>query len=119
MEVESQNRRYRDMLFRVDKAFLEEEKKKEVLKETICVEHQDYYYRDTLHKECEEKLKAEIANLRDKVGDFGLHNNYLDSKVYKLEDALERKKVSLRSHLDKEKRYNFRKMMVDNRYNML
>ena len=39
MEVESQNHRYRDMLFQGDEAFLEEEKKNEVLKETIHMEH--------------------------------------------------------------------------------
>jgi hypothetical protein len=38
MEVEWQNCHYQDMLFQADKAFLEEEKKKEVLKETIRVE---------------------------------------------------------------------------------
>ena len=32
---------------------------------------------------------------------------------------MEHKKVSLRSHLNKEKRYSFRKMMMENRYNML
>ena len=32
---------------------------------------------------------------------------------------MERKKVSLRSHMNKEKRYSFRKMMMENRYNML
>ena len=37
MEVESKNHRYRDMMFWVNEAFLEEEKK-EVLKETIHVE---------------------------------------------------------------------------------
>jgi hypothetical protein len=37
MEVESQNHHYRDMLFRANEAFLEEEKK-EVLKKTIHVE---------------------------------------------------------------------------------
>jgi hypothetical protein len=47
-----------------------EEEKKEVLKETICVERQDYY-REALHKEEVGKLKAKIADLRDKVGDFG------------------------------------------------
>jgi hypothetical protein len=59
------------------------------------------------------KLKAKIADLRDKAGDFGLCNDYLDYKVYELEDALKRKKVSLRNHIEKEKRYSFRKMMLE------
>jgi hypothetical protein len=65
------------------------------------------------------KLKVKIADLRDKVGDFGLRNDYLDCKVYELEDALEHKKVSSRSHIENEKRYSFRKMMLENHYNML
>jgi hypothetical protein len=39
--------------------------------------------------------------------------------VYELEDALERKKVSLMSHIEKEKMYNVKKMMLENRCNML
>ena len=58
------------------------------------------------------KLKLEIIDLKDKAGDFGLHNDYLDYKVYELEDALKNKKVSLRSHIKKEKRYSFKKMML-------
>jgi hypothetical protein len=96
-----------------------EEEKKEILKETIHMEHQAYYYREALHKEEVGKLKAEIADLRDKTGDFGLHNDYLGYKVYEPEDVLKRKKVSLRSHIEKEKGYNFRKMVLENRYNML
>ena len=63
-------------------------------------------------------MKVEIEDLMDKVRDFRLLNDYLECKVYALEDALEHK-VSLRSHLDKEKRYSFRKMMLENRCNML
>ena len=74
---------------------------------------------EAYYKVCESKLKAEIADLRDKSGDFGLRNDYLDYKVYELEDALEHKKVSLRSHIEKEKRYSFRKMMLESRCNML
>jgi hypothetical protein len=62
---------------------------------------------------------VEIVDLRDKARDFGLRNDYLDCKVYELEDALERKKVSLMSHIEKEKMYNVKKMMLENRCNML
>ena len=65
------------------------------------------------------KLKVKIVDLKDKARDFGLCNDYLDCKVYELEDAHERKKVSLRSHIKKEKRYSFRKMMLESRCNML
>ena len=39
--------------------------------------------------------------------------------MYELEDTLKRKKVSLRSHIKKKKRYSFRKMMLVSRWNML
>ena len=61
----------------------------------------------------------EIVDLKDKARDFGLHNDYLDYKVYELEDALKGKKVSPRSHVEKEKRYGFRNMMLESRCNML
>ena len=43
-------------------------------------------------KKREEKLKKEIVDLRDKVGDFGFRIDYLDCKVFKLEDTLEHKR---------------------------
>ena len=119
MEVESQNYRYRDMLFQADEAFLEEEKKKEVLKETIHVEREGYDRMEVYYKACESKLKEEITDMRDKARDFGLRNDYLDYKVYGLEDALEHKKRCLRDHTKREKRYGFRKMMLESRCNML
>ena len=39
--------------------------------------------------------------------------------MLKLKDAHERKKISLRKHLDKEKRFGFHKMMMANRCNMV
>ena len=79
-----------------------EEEKKELLKETIGMEHQGYDCMEAYYKARESKLKEEIIDLRDKARDFGLRNDYLDYKVYKLEDALERKKVSLRRHQEGE-----------------
>ena len=57
--------------------------------------------------------------MRDKARDFGLHNDYLDYKVLELEDALERKKRCLRDHIEMEKRYGFRKMMLESCCNVL
>ena len=74
---------------------------------------------EAYYHEREGKLKVEIVDLRDKAGDFGLRNDYLDYKVCKPEDAPEHKKVSLRGHIEKEKRYNFRKMMLESHCNML
>ena len=39
--------------------------------------------------------------------------------MFKLEDTIERKKIALQKHLEKEKRYGFQKMMVENRCNLL
>ena len=74
---------------------------------------------EAYYKAREGKLKEEIADLRDKVEDFGLCNDYLDCKVLELEDALERKKRCLRDHIEMEKRYGFRKMMLEGCCNML
>ena len=74
---------------------------------------------EAYYKACESKLKEEIVDLRDKVGDFGLRNDYLDYRVLEIEDALERKKRRLSDHIEMEKRYGFRKMMLECRCNML
>ena len=83
------------------------------------MECEGYDRMEAYYKAREGKLKEEIADLRDKAGDFGLHNDYLDCKVYELEDALEHKKRCLRDHMEKEKRYGFRKMMLESHCNML
>ena len=107
------------MLFQADEAFLEKEKKKEVLKETIRVECEGYDRMEAYYKAHLGKLKEEIVDLRDKARDFGLRNDYLDYKVLELEDALERKKRCLSDHIEMEKRYGFRKIMLESRCNML
>ena len=59
------------------------------------MEREGYDRLEAYYKARESKLKEEIIDLRDKARDFGLRNDYLDYKVYDLEDALEHKKVSL------------------------
>ena len=83
------------------------------------MEHEGYDRMEAYYKACESNLKEEVADLRDKARDFGLHNDYLDCKVYELEDALECKKRCLRDHTEREKRYGFRKMMLENCCDML
>ena len=84
------------------------------LQETIRSELSSYNYGELIHKKRQEKLKKEIVDLRDKIGDFGLRNDYLNCKVFELEDALERKKTAMKTMLDKEKRHGFKKMMLEN-----
>ena len=83
------------------------------------MEHEGYDHMEAYHKARESKLKEEIVDLKDKVGDFGLCNDYLDYRVLELEDALEHKKRHLSDHIEMEKRYSFRKMMLESRCNML
>ena len=83
------------------------------------MEREGYDRMETYYKARESKLKEEIVDLRDKARDFGLRNDYLDYKVLELEDALERKKRCLRDHIEMEKRYGFRKMMLESHCNML
>ena len=83
------------------------------------MEHEGYDHMEAYYKACESKLKEEIADLRDKARDFGLCNDYLECKVLKLEDALKYKKRCLRDHMEREKRYGFRKMMLESHCNML
>ena len=83
------------------------------------MEHEGYDRMEAYYKACESKMKEEVENLRDKARDFGLHNDYLDCKVLELEDALEHNKRCLNDHIEMEKRYGFRKMMLESRCNML
>ena len=59
------------------------------------MEHEGYDRMEAYYKACESKLKEEIGDMRDKARDFGLHNDYLDYKVYGLEDALKLKHLAV------------------------
>ena len=83
------------------------------------MEHEGYDHIEAYYKARESKLKEEIGDLSDKARDFGLRNDYLDYKVLELEDALEHKKRCLSDHIEMEKRYGFRKMMLESRCNMV
>jgi hypothetical protein len=119
MEVEMQNRRYRDMLFHADDTFLLEEKKQEMLVGTVQMEHEGYDRMEAFYKARESSLRAEIADLKDKVGDFGLRNDYLDNKVLELEDRIECERVDLRELREKEKQRGIRKLYLETRCDML
>ena len=83
------------------------------------MEHEGYDCMEAYYKARESKLKEEITDLRDKVGDFGLRNDYLDCKVLELEDAVKCKKMRLSDHIEMEKMYGFRKIMLGSHCNML
>ena len=52
-------------------------------------------------------MNREIADLRDKIRDFGLCNDYLNYKVFELKDALECKRTAMKVKNDKERRHGF------------
>lgn len=60
-------------------------------------------------------MKKEITDLRDKIGDFGLCNDYLDCKVFELEDALECKKIALKNKHNREVKHSFQKLTPENK----
>ena len=113
MDVEMQNHRYRDLLFRADEAFLEEERKQEALLGTIRLEHEGYDRMEAYYKARESKLMVEIVDLKDKAGDFGLRNDYLDSRVLELEDTVEHLRRSLKDSHDNETKRGFKKMYLE------
>jgi hypothetical protein len=58
-----------------------------MLTNTIQMEREGYDRMEAFYKARENSLLAEIADLKDKVRDFGLCNDYLNSKVLELEDG--------------------------------
>jgi hypothetical protein len=61
-----------------------------MLTNTIQMEREGYDRMEAFYKARENSLLAEIADLKDKVRDFGLCNDYLNSKVLELEDRIKR-----------------------------
>jgi hypothetical protein len=89
MEVEAQNRRYRDFLFRCDDAMLAEERKREELIGTLTMERKGYDRTKMFYETHEQSLWAKIADLKGKVGKQELRNDYLDAQILEFEDRIE------------------------------
>jgi hypothetical protein len=53
------------------------------------MECEGYNRMEAFYQARENSLLAEIVDLKDMVGDFGLRNDYLDSKVLELKDRIE------------------------------
>jgi hypothetical protein len=60
-----------------------------MLTNTIQMEREGYDRMEAFYKARENSLLVEIADLKDKVRDFGLRSDYLDSNVLMLEDRIE------------------------------
>ena len=88
MEMEQRCHHDRDILLEVDEKFLRMEHKEATLKKALKSLQVESALREAV-------LKAEITDLEDKIWDFGLRNDYLDSKVLELERDLENKETAL------------------------
>jgi uncharacterized protein YjcR len=62
---------------------------------------------EVFHGSREKALKAEIAELKDKVMDQELCNDYLSSQLLEYEDRIERKRRVLKELQEKEKKRAF------------
>jgi hypothetical protein len=76
-------------VFRCDEGFLAEERKQEELIGTLMMEHEGYDRMKAFYETSEKSLLAEIASLKDKVGEAELRHDYLESKVLECEDRIE------------------------------
>jgi chromosome segregation ATPase len=95
MDVEMQNHRYRDLLFRCDEEFLKVERKEGEMVGKLEEERMGYDRMKTFYENSEQSLQKEIADLKDKVGEAELRHDYLESKVLECEDRIERQRLTL------------------------
>jgi hypothetical protein len=70
-------------------------------------ERENSYKMEVLHESREKVLKAEIAELKDKVLVQELHNDYLSSQLLEYEDRIECQRRVLKELQDKEKKRAF------------
>jgi cell division protein ZapA (FtsZ GTPase activity inhibitor) len=119
MDVEMQNRRYRDLLFRCDEEFLKVERKEGEMVGKLEEERMGYDRMKTFYENREQSLQKEIADLKDKVREAELHHDYLESKVLECEDWIERQRLTLRELHEKEKQRGFRKLALEARCNTM
>ena len=80
MDVEMQNRRYRDLLFRCDEQFLKVGRKEEEMVGKLEEERMGYDRMKTFYETREKSLREEIANLKDKVGEAEIHTTILSPR---------------------------------------
>jgi hypothetical protein len=79
MEVESQNRSLWDFQFQRGNILVQEEWKRELVIHDLVKEHENSCKMEVLHESREKALRAEIAELKDKVLEQELCNDYLSS----------------------------------------
>jgi predicted RNase H-like nuclease (RuvC/YqgF family) len=119
MDVEMQNRRYRDLLFRYDEEFLKVERKEGEMVGKLEEERMGYDRMKTFYENREQSLRKEIAKLKDKVGEAKLRHDYLESKVLECEDRIEHQRLTLREFHEKEKHRGIRKLALEVRCNTM
>jgi hypothetical protein len=79
MEMESQFRSLWDFQFQRDNILAQEEWKRKMVIRDFVKERENSYKMEVFHESCEMALKAEIAELKGKVMEQELCNDYLSS----------------------------------------
>jgi hypothetical protein len=119
MEVESQNRSLRDFQFQRDDVLAQEEWKRELVIRDLVKERENSYKMEVLHESREKVLKVEIAELKDKVLEQELRNDYLSSQLLEYEDRIERQRRILKELQEKEKKRAFARCGLQDHCNAL
>jgi hypothetical protein len=119
MEVESQIRSLRDFQFQRDDVLAQEEWKREMVIRDLAKERENFYKMEVFHESREMALKAEIAELKGKVMEQELRNDYLSSQLLAYEDRIERQKRVLQELQEKEKKRAFTRCGLQDHCNAL
>jgi hypothetical protein len=82
-------------------------------------EREDSCKREVLHESREKVLKAEIVELKDKVLEQELRNDYLSSQLLEYEDRIERQRCVLKELQEKEKKRAFTRSGLQGHCNAL
>jgi hypothetical protein len=107
MEMESQIRSLRDFQFQRNDVLAQEEWKREMVIHDLAKERKNSYKMEVFHESREMALKAEIAELKGKVMEQELCNDYLSSQLLAYEDHIERQRRVLQELQEKEKKRAF------------
>jgi hypothetical protein len=90
MEMESQIHSLRDFQFQRDDVLAQEEWKRKMVIRDLTKERENSYKMEVFHESREMALKAEIAELKGKVMEQELRNDYLSSQLLVYEGHIER-----------------------------
>ena len=114
--VETENKRYRDLVFTADHVIEMEQVKKKILRDAILTERHSRDRLEDFSRAREVAFRQEIQEWQNKARDYELRGDHLDAKVLELEDRLERQRVLLGEFRQREKEKIFSKLCLETRY---